>query len=112
MATLMGGSMINSYCKKPLWECNGTLVRVAQGQQAADTVIKDVRLVSVTTHEVLERTDIALSCGRVAYLGIDGHSADHCIGAGTTVVDAHGLYATPGLLDSHIHIDSSMVGPS
>lgn len=108
----MGGSMINSYCKKPLWECNGTLVRVAQGQQAADTVIKDVRLVSVTTHEVLERTDIALSCGRVAYLGIDGHSADHCIGAGTTVVDAHGLYATPGLLDSHIHIESSMVGPS
>lgn len=108
----MGGSMINSYCKKPLWECNGTLVRVAQGQQAADTVIKDVRLVSVTTHEVLERTDIALSCGRVAYLGIDGHSADHCIRAGTTVVDAHGLYATPGLLDSHIHIESSMVGPS
>ena len=104
--------MINHYCRKPLWECNDTLVGVAQGQIPADTVIKDVRLVSVTTHEVLDHTDIALAEGRVAYVALPGHTADHCIGPKTQLVDGHGLYATPGLMDSHIHIESSMVGPS
>ena len=104
--------MINHFCKVPLWECNGKLVRVAQGQEAADTVIRHAKLVSVTTREILEDADIAISCGRVAYIGFDGHTAEHCIGPNTTVVDAHGLYAAPGLLDTHIHIESSMVGPS
>ncbi|MGO5268546.1 adenine deaminase [Parafannyhessea umbonata] len=104
--------MINHFCKVPLWECNGKLVRVAQGQEPADTVIRHARLVSVTTREVLDDADIAISCGRVAYIGFDGHTAEHCVGPDTKVIDAHGLYAAPGLLDTHIHIESSMVGPS
>ena len=58
--------MINHFCKVPLWECNGKLVRVAQGQEAADTVIRHAKLVSVTTREILDNADIAISCGRVA----------------------------------------------
>ncbi len=104
--------MINHFCKVPLWECNGKLVRVAQGQEPADTVIRHARLVSVTTREILDDADIAISCGRVAYIGFDGHTAEHCVGPDTKVIDAHGLYAAPGLLDTHIHIESSMVGPS
>lgn len=104
--------MINHFCKVPLWECNGKLVRVAQGQEPADTVIRHAQLVSVTTREVLDDADIAISCRRVAYIGFDGHTAEHCIGPDTKVIDAHGLYAAPGLLDTHIHIESSMVGPS
>ena len=53
--------MINEFCKKPLWECNETLVRVALGQQPADLVIRDARLVSVTTHEILEHADITIA---------------------------------------------------
>ncbi len=104
--------MINHFCKVPLWECNGRLVRVAQGQEPADTVIRHARLVSVTTHEILDDADIAIASGRVAYIGFDGHTAEHCIGPDTKVIDAHGLYAAPGLVDTHIHIESSMVGPS
>ena len=104
--------MINHFCKVPLWECNGKLVRVAQGQEPADTVIRHAQLVSVTTREILHDADIAISCGRVAYIGFDGHTAEHCVGPDTKVIDAHGLYAAPGLLDTHIHIESSMVGPS
>ncbi len=104
--------MINHFCKVPLWECNDKLVRVAQGQGPADTVIRHARLVSVTTREILDDADIAISCGRVAYIGFDGHTAEHCVGPDTKVIDAHGLYAAPGLLDTHIHIESSMVGPS
>ena len=78
-------TMINRFCKMPLWECNDTLVRVAQGQQPAELVIKDAHLVSVDTRELLEHADIAIACGRIAYLGIGGHSADHCIGKTTKV---------------------------
>ena len=104
--------MRNTFCKTPLWECNDELVRVAQGAQPADLVIRHANLVSVTTHEILPNTDIAVACGRVAYLGLGEHTAEHCIGPNTQVVDATGLYAAPGLMDSHIHIESAMVGPS
>ena len=104
--------MINEFCKKPLWECNETLVRVALGQQPADLVIRDARLVSVTTHEILEHADITIAEGRVAYLGIDGNTAEHCIGADTRVIDAAGAYVAPGFLDGHMHVESAMVGVS
>lgn len=102
--------MLNKFCKAPLWECNRTLIRVAQGQEPADAVIRHARLVSVTTHEVLEDTDIAIACGRVAYVGIAPYTAEHCIGEGTRVIDAQGAYVAPGFLDGHIHVESSMVG--
>ena len=102
--------MRNRFCKAPLWECNDELVRVAQGAQPAELVIRHANLVSVTTHEILPDTDIAVACGRVAYLGIGEHTAEHCIGPDTLVVDATGLYAAPGLMDSHIHVESAMVG--
>lgn len=102
--------MVNNFCKTPLWECNGELVRVAQGQQPADLVIRHANLVSVTTHEVLPDADIAVSCGRVAYLGLNGHTAEHCIGPNTQVVDATGKYVAPGYIDSHIHVESAMIG--
>ena len=102
--------MLNRFCKTPLWECNDELVRVAQGQRPADLVIRHANLVSVTTHEILPDTDIAVACGRVAYLGLGEHTAEHCIGPDTKVVDATGLYAAPGLMDSHIHVESAMVG--
>lgn len=104
--------MLNHFCKRPLWEVNDTLVRVAQGQEPADAVIRHTKFVSVTTREILDDVDIAISCGRVAYVGFDGHTAEHCIGPRTRVVDATGLYAAPGFIDTHIHIESSMVGPS
>ena len=104
--------MRNNFCKVPLWECNDELVRVAQGAQPADLVIRHANLVSVTTHEILPDADIAVACGRVAYLGLGERTAEHCIGPDTQVVDASGLYAAPGLMDSHIHIESAMIGPA
>ena len=69
--------MLNRFCKTPLWECNDELVRVAQGERPADLVIRHANLVSVTTHEILPDTDIAVACGRVAYLGLGEHTAEH-----------------------------------
>lgn len=98
--------MINNFCKKPLWECSKTLTAVAQGQAQAETVIKGARLINVCTAEIQDNVDVAISQGRIAYIGC----ADHCIGPKTHVIDAQGQYIAPGFMDGHIHVESSMMG--
>ena len=95
------------FCKTQLWECSRTLSDVAMGRKPAETVIRNARLVNVCTHEILDNTDVAISCGRIALVG----DAAHCIGESTKVIDAEGQLIAPGFLDGHIHIESSMMTP-
>lgn len=104
--------MINRFCTSALWECNKTLIAVAQGNLPADLVVRHARLISTPTREVVDDVDIAIACGRIAYVGLDGNTAEHCVGTGTQVIDARGRYAAPGFIDSHIHLESSMLTPS
>lgn len=98
--------MINTFCKTPLWECSANLADVALGRTPAETVIRGARLINVNTREIIDGTDVAVSCGRIAYIG----DADHCIGETTRVIEADGRYLAPGFLDGHIHVESSMMG--
>lgn len=70
--------------------------------EEADLVIKSARLVNVATGEVYEAS-IAISSGRVVDVGC----VDDLIGSGTEVVEAHGLYAAPGFIDGHVHLEST-----
>lgn len=97
--------MINHFCKRPLWDVTKTLADVAQGRRSADTVIRGGRLINVCTAEILDGLDIAIAEGRIALVG----DASACIGETTEVIDASGLYVSPGFLDGHIHIESSML---
>ena len=97
--------MHNHFCKHPLWEVTQTLAAVAQGRQPADTVIRGGTLVNVCTAEFQENIDIAIAEGRIALVG----DATACIGPDTEIIDASGLYMSPGFLDGHIHIESSML---
>ncbi|EJP6472595.1 adenine deaminase [Clostridium botulinum] len=100
--------MFNKFDTKPLWEVSKTLSSVAQGFEPADMVIINSRLINVCTREVIENTDVAISCGRIALVG----DARHCIGENTEVIDAKGQYIAPGFLDGHIHVESSMLSVS
>lgn len=71
--------MINRFCTSALWECNKTLIAVAQGNLPADLVVRHARLVSTPTREVVDDVDIAIACGRIAYVGLDGNTAEHCV---------------------------------
>ena len=78
------------------------LLRVARGDAPADLVIRNARVVNVRTLEI-ETLDLAIAEGRIAGLGgYEGH----------TVLDAQGAYAAPGLIDPHIHVESSMLSPA
>ena len=98
--------MINTFCKKPLWEVSRTLSAVAGGAVPAELVITNARLVNVCTHEIQENISVAVAEGRIAMVG----DCSHCIGPDTRVVDAEGQYLAPGFLDGHIHVESSMMG--
>lgn len=90
-------------------DCAAQLVAVAAGRESADLVIRGGRLVNVQTREVLDGWQVAVACGRFAYVGPD---AAHCIGEVTRVIDADGAYLIPGLCDGHMHIESGMLTPA
>lgn len=77
------------------------LVDVAAGRIAADLVIKHCKVVDVYSGTVTEQ-DIAICDGTIA--GVGEYE-------GRQVFDAKGLFAAPGFIDSHIHIESSYVTP-
>ena len=76
-------------------------IRIASGNEKADMVLKNCKVVNVFTHEIQE-CDIAF-CGKLI-AGLGEYE-------GTEEYDAQGLYALPGLIDSHIHIESSFLTP-
>ena len=88
-----------------LWSVLNDLVGTALGHVKADLVIKNGILVNVNSGEIIEGVDIAVKKGRIAYIG----DASHCIGNNTLIINAEGLYITPGFLDAHMHIESSML---
>src|SRR5581483_5722062 len=92
--------------RKPWHEVSKQLVDVAMGRAPADLVIRGGRWVNVHTREIVPDTDIAVSAGRIAYCGPD---AGYCIGPQTRVINAAGRYLVPGLLDAHMHVESSML---
>ena len=75
---------------------------VAMGDSKADLILKNCSLVSVYSHEILPKIQIAIVQERIAYVGPD---ASHAFGPKTVVIDLKGKYVTPGFADPHIHID-------
>lgn len=84
------------------------LISMIRGDEPADTVIKNGSLVNVLTGEILKR-DVAIKNGRVG--AVSGNLND-LVGSATRVIDASDTYVTPGFVDAHLHIESSMLAPA
>ncbi len=92
--------------KSPTGYDRRPLVAVAMGREPADLVVRNGRWVSVQSGEILAGTDVAIKGERIAYVG---PRSDHAIGDETVIIEAEGRYLVPGLLDAHMHVESSMV---
>ena len=79
------------------------LLAVARGDQPADLLLCNGRLVNVLSGEI-ENADVALYGGRIAGIGA-GYSA-------VERVDLQGAFVAPGLIDAHVHIESSLCLPA
>nr|MCR5427488.1 adenine deaminase [Lachnospiraceae bacterium] len=78
------------------------LISAARGEEKADLVLKNAKVLNVFTGE-LEECDVAIRNGYIAGLGsYEGYAE----------IDLAGKIICPGLIDGHIHIESSMLAPS
>ncbi len=74
------------------------LVEVAQGKRPADMFIKGGTVINVYSGEFLQQ-NIALYKDCIAYVGQN----EVKINENTTVIDANGLYVSPGFIETHAH---------
>lgn len=79
------------------------LLAVARGDVPADLLLHNVRLVNVFSGQI-EETDVAIHAGYIAGIG-SGYTA-------LATVDLSGAYLAPGLIDAHVHIESSLCLPA
>ena len=79
------------------------LIAVARGEEPADLLLKNGRLVNVLSGEV-HPARVAIADGRVAGWGGDYRAR--------RVVDLAGRFICPGFIDAHVHLESSMVQPA
>ena len=78
------------------------LIDCAMKREQCDLVIKGARILNVFTGDV-EEAEIAVKGGAIAALG-KGYE-------GKEVYDGSGLIVLPGLMDAHIHVESSLLSP-
>ena len=76
-------------------------IDTAMGRQEADLVLKGGNVFNVFL-KTWEVADVAISGSKI--VGIGQYK-------GRQEIDAKGLYLTPGLMDAHVHFESSMLSP-
>ncbi|WP_108670910.1 adenine deaminase [Peribacillus acanthi] len=77
-------------------------IHVASKKIPADIVIKNGRIIDVFNLDILDG-DIAIADGMI--VGIGNFEGLH-------IIDAKNRYISPGFIDGHVHIESSMVTPT
>ena len=76
---------------------------VCNGEKPAQLLIVNARLVDLFNKKVT-LTNLAIEEGYVAAIG-------DCYKEGEEVIDINGCYLTPGLIDAHLHIESTLLFP-
>jgi len=75
------------------------IIKYARGEEEADLLLKNVRLVNVLSGEV-HLTNVAIARTRIVGLGEYRAKEE---------IDLDGYYLCPGFIDGHVHIESSML---
>jgi adenine deaminase len=99
-------SPMQPHKRRMLYEVTLDIVATAMGREPADLIIKNGRLVNVNTARIQDGITVAVRHGLIAYVG----KGDHLIAnKKTKVIDAKGRFLVPGFIDTHDHVESSMV---
>jgi len=78
-----------------------TNIELAQGKSKGDILLKNGKLVNVFSGEIYS-TNVLISGDKIVGVGYDYHDAEK-------IYNLNGLYLLPGLIDGHIHIESSLL---
>ena len=82
---------------------NRELISVSRGEKPAELLLANARIVNVFNGRV-EKGNVAIAAGRIAGVG-DYHRAKE-------VLDLEGKFLLPGLIDGHVHLESSLLHPA
>jgi len=96
---------LTRFSVEPLHTMTRRLADVASGRAAPDRVIRGGRLLSTYSERLLPDREVWIAGGRIAAVKPAGTWKD----SGVDIHDAGGGILAPGLVDPHIHIESSMV---
>jgi urease subunit alpha len=91
---------------------DGIHLRAATATQTCDIVVSNVTLLDPVLG--IRTTSIGVREGRVSAIGRAGNpdtldGVDVVVGTGTTIIPGDGLIATPGAVDTHVHLLSPRV---
>ncbi|MCX7757181.1 MAG: adenine deaminase [candidate division WOR-3 bacterium] len=79
-------------------------IELAKGEAKAELLFKNARVVNVYTGESY-LSNILVDRGNIIGISDDYNNAQK-------IIDCEGLYALPGFIDGHIHIESSLLHPT
>ncbi|MCK6580074.1 MAG: amidohydrolase family protein [Anaerolineae bacterium] len=91
---------------RPLHEVTLQVVATAMGREPADLIIRNGRLVNVNVGRIQEGVDVVVREGIICLVGDSSHVL---VDEHTQIVDAAGRYIAPGFIDTHEHVESSMI---
>lgn len=94
----------------PIGNVTRDLVAVAMGRLPADLILYNGQLVNVNNGTIQPGMDVAVKHGYIVYIGKDARSKIKSDDK-TKIIDVAGRWIAPGLIDTHVHIESSMVDP-
>lgn len=77
-------------------------IKKARGDMVSEYVFKNANIINVFSGEII-KGDLAVDNGTI--IGMGDYKGD-------TEIDLKGKYLSPGFVDSHVHIESSMSSPS
>jgi adenine deaminase len=98
-------STLTRFSVRSLSTLTRTLADVASGRKDPDLVIQGARVLSTYSERILGDREVWVSNGRIAAVKPSGSFKN----GSARLYDARGGIIAPGLVDPHIHIESSMV---
>jgi adenine deaminase len=98
---------LTRFAVAPLHSMTRRLADVASGRLSPDLVVTGARILSTYSERILKGKEIWITGGRIA--AVKGAGAARKIFNDVALYDAAGGIVAPGLVDPHIHIESSMV---
>jgi adenine deaminase len=102
--------MLTRFSVQPLHTMTQALAAVAMGRAAPDLVITGARVLSTYTERIHRDREVWVKGGRIAVVHPAGtYKRSKVAGAKAKLYDARGGIIAPGLVDPHVHIESSMM---
>jgi adenine deaminase len=101
--------MLTRFSVAPLHTMTRTLAAVAMGRQAPDLVITGARVLSTYTERIHRDREVWIKGGRIAAVKPAGAFKKAKLAGKTKIHDVRGGIVAPGLVDPHVHIESSMM---